>query len=179
MKKMQTIKIETIIKAFEESARNPKNAPTDNAIIEMLENTCLEFLQVEETRSGKLYNRGSVVECVVRYALNDYLRGSASATYKKSVKNEDFSTVRKNQELLSELGLQPNKEYEIKLITSLARASMSSIIKTDVIMVDLRNKTKGVYLVKPNDLVIYNGSSIKDYNNGVALDLLTELLGLE
>ena len=37
MKKMQTIKIETIIKAFEESARNPKNAPTDTTIVEMLE----------------------------------------------------------------------------------------------------------------------------------------------
>jgi hypothetical protein len=178
MKKMQNVNVEIILKAFEESARNPKNAPTDKAIIEMLENTDLQFLQVEETRGGNLYNRGSVVECVVRYQLNSFLRGSASATYKKSVKNEDFSTVRKNQELLSELGLQPNKEYEIKLITSLARASMSNIIKTDVIMIDLRNKTKGVYLVKPNDLVIYNNSSIKDYNNGVALELLSELLGL-
>lgn len=179
MKKMQTIKIETIIKAFEESAKNPKNAPTDNAIIEMLSNTDLQYLRVEETRGGNLYNRGSVVECVVRYQLNDFLRGSASTTYKKSVKNEDFSTVRKNQELLNELGLESNKEYEIKLITSLARASMSNVIKTDIIMVDLRNKTKGVYLVKPNDLVVYNGSSIKDYKNGIALSLLSELLGLE
>lgn len=178
MKKMQTVKIDTIIKAFEESARVPKNAPTDNAIIEMLENTCLEYLQVEETRGGKLYNRGSVVECVIRYVMNDFLRGSASATYKKSIKDLDFSTIRKNQELVQELGLEPNKEYEIKLITSLARASMSSIITTDVIMVDLRGKTKGVYLVKPQDLVIYNGSSIKDYKNGIALELLSELLGL-
>ena len=45
-------------------------------------------------------------------------------------------------------------------------------------MVDLRGKNKGVYLVKPQDLVIYNGSSIKDYNNGVKLELLSELLGL-
>lgn len=179
MKKMQKIKINVIVKAFEESAKNPKNAPTDNAIIEMLENTSLEFLQVEETRGGKLYNRGSVVECVVRYALNDYLRGSASATYKKSVKNEDFTTMRKNADLLSDLGLSSNTNYEIKLITPLARASMSTIIKNDVIMVDLRNKTKGVYLVKPSDLVVYNGSSIKDYKNGVKLDLLNELLGLE
>lgn len=178
MKKMQKININTIIKAFEESARNPKNAPTDNAILEMLDNTCLEFLQVEETRSGKLYNRGSVVECIVRYVLNEYLNGVASATYKKSVKEEDFTTNKKSIELLNDLGLEKNKNYEIKLITSLARASMSNIIKTDVIMIDLRNKSKGVYLVKPNDLVIYNGSSIKDYNNGVALDLLGELLGL-
>lgn len=175
---MQKININTIIKAFEESARNPKNAPTDNAIIEMLENTCLEFLQVEETRGGKLYNRGSVVECVVRYVLNEYLNGVASATYKKSLKDEDFTTNKKSIELLNDLGLEKNKNYEIKLITSLARASMSNIIKTDVIMIDLRNKSKGVYLVKPNDLVIYNNSSIKDYNNGVALDLLSELLGL-
>ena len=178
MSKMQKIKIDLVIEKFGESARNSKNAPTDRAIIEMLENTNLEYLQVEETRGGNLYNRGSVVECVVRYVLNDFLRGSASATYKKSVKNEDFSSVRKNTELLQELGLEPNKNYEIKLITSLARASMSAKIENDVIMVDLRNKTKGVYLVKPQDLVIYNGSSIKDYENGIKLDLLMELLGL-
>lgn len=177
--KMQKIKIDTILKAFEESAKNPKNAPTDSAIVEMLENTALEFLQVEETRGGKLYNRGSVVECITRYALNDYLRGSASATYKKSVKNEDFTTMRKNVDLLNDLGLSKNTNYEIKLITPLARASMSTIINTDVIMIDLRAKTKGAYLVKPNDLILYNGSSIKDYKNGVKLDLLCELLGLE
>lgn len=177
--KMQKIKINTILKAFEESAKNPKNAPTDSAIVEMLENTSLEFLQVEETRGGKLYNRGSVVECITRYALNDYLRGSASATYKKSVKNEDFSTMRKNRDLLHDLGLESNKEYEIKLITPLARASMSTIIKNDIILIDLRAKTKGAYLVKPKDLILYNGSSIKDYQNGVRLDLLCELLGLE
>ena len=100
---------EYLIKAFEESARNPKNAPTDSTIVEMLENTCLEYLQVEETRGGKLFNRGSVVECVVRYVLNDFLRGSASATYKKSVKDLDFSTVRKNQELLQEAHLVEEK----------------------------------------------------------------------
>jgi hypothetical protein len=179
MEKMQKVQINVIIKALKESAKNPKNAPTDRAIMDMLLNTSLEFLQVEETRGGSMYNRGSIVECITRYALNDYLRGCASSTYKKSVKNEDFTTMRKNRELLQDLGLEPNKEYEIKLITSLARASMSSIIKNDVIMIDLRNKTRGAYLVKPNDLILYNGSSIKDYNNGVKLDLLCELLGLE
>lgn len=179
MSKMQKVKIEKVIKLFEESAKNSKNAPTDNAIISMLENTMLEFLQVEETRGGNLYNRGSVVECVVRYALNDYLRGSASSTYKKSLKNEDFTTTRKNADLLQDLGLEINMNYEIKLITSLARASMSAKIENDVIMVDLRAKSKGVYLVKPENLVIYkDGSSIKDYKNGINLDLLSELLGL-
>ena len=178
MSKMQKVNVNVIIERFGESAKNPKNAPTDNTIIEMLENTNLEYLTVEIARGGSVFNRGSVVECIVRYALNEFLRGSANATYKKSVKNEDLSTIRKNQDLLNELGLESNKNYEIKLITSLARASMSNAILTDVIMVDLRGKNKGVYLVKPQDLVIYNGSSIKDYNNGVKLELLSELLGL-
>lgn len=178
MSKMQKVNVNVIIEKFKESAKTPKNAPTDNTIIEMLENTNLEFLTVEIARGGSVFNRGSVIECVVRYALNDFLRGSASANYKKSVKNEDFSTIRKNAELLNELGLESNKNYEIKLITSLARASMSNIITSDIIMVDLRGKNKGVYLVKPQDLVIYNNSSIKDYKKGVKLELLSELLGL-
>ena len=178
MNKMQKIKINVIVKAFEESAKNPKNAPTDNAIIEMLENTALEFLQVEQTRGGALYNRGSVVECITRYTINEYVRGQASAYYKKSVKDLDINLVKCSKDLLNDLNLK-NQDYEIKLITPLARASMSSIIKTDVIIIDLRAKTRGAWLVSPNDLVIYKGSSIKDFQNGIKLDLLTELLGLE
>lgn len=176
--KMQKIKINVIVKAFEESAKNPKNAPTDNAIIEMLDSTCLEFLQVEETRGGKLYNRGSVVECITRHVINEYVRGVTSTYYKKSVKDLDINLSRCSKDLLNDLGLS-NDNYEIKLITPLARASMSTIIKSDIIMIDLRAKTRGAWLVSPNDLIIYNGSSIKDYNNGVKLDLLSELLGLE
>lgn len=176
--KMQKIKINVIVKAFEESAKNPKNAPTDSAIIDMLENTCLEFLQVEETRGGKLYNRGSVVECITRHVINEYVRGIASTYYKKSVKDLDINLSKCSKDLLNDLGLS-NDNYEIKLITPLARASMSTIIKSDIIMIDLRAKTRGAWLVSPSDLVVYNGSSIKDYNNGVKLDLLSELLGLE
>ena len=177
MSKMQKVKIEVIIEKFEESAKNPKNAPTDNTIIEMLDNTSLEFLQVEETRGGALYNRGSVVECITRHIINDYVRGQASSYYKKSVKDLDINLMKCNKDLLNDLNLK-NQDYEIKLITPLARASMSSVIKTDVIIIDLRAKTKGAWLVSPNDLVIYKGSSIKDFQNGVKLDLLTELLGL-
>ena len=175
---MQKVQIQKVIESFKESARVPKNAPTDNTIVNMLENTNLQFLKVEPTRSGLIFNRGSVVECIVRNVINEYVRGQASTYYKKSVNDLDISLNKCNKNLLNDLGLS-NENYEIKLITSLARASMSSKIESSVIMIDLRAKTKGAYLVSPNDLIIYNSSSIKDYKNGIKLDLLTELLGIE
>jgi hypothetical protein len=48
--------VNAIIERYEmDSARNVKNAPTNNAIIEMLENTSLEYLQVETSRSGSIF----------------------------------------------------------------------------------------------------------------------------
>lgn len=176
------VSVNAIIERYEmDSARNVKNAPTNNSIIEMLENTSLEFLQVETSRSGSVFNRGSVVECVIRNVCNEFLNGKSATTYKKSVSNEDFTTYKKNADLVKQLGLEPNKKYEIKLITSLARASYSGVIDSDIIIVDLRAKTYGVYLVKPSDIVIYNKGGqlgIKDYKNGKNLTLLEELVGM-
>lgn len=179
MSKMQKVKIENIIKSYElDSLQHIKNKPTNSLIISMLQNSSLESLQVEPTRGGAIYNRGSVVECLFRAVANEYINGKVASLYKKSTNEEDFNTNKKNAQYVKELGLEPNTKYEIKCISSLARASMSTKVVNPCIVVDLRAKTLGVYLVQPKDLVIYNGSSIKDYKNGVALNLLNELLGL-
>ena len=179
MSKMQKVKIENIIKSYElDSIAHSKNKPTNELIISMLENASVESLQVEPTRGGGIYNRGSVVECLFRAVANEYINGKVASLYKKSTNEEDFNTNKKNAQYVRELGLEPNTKYEIKCISSLARASMSTKVVNPCIIVDLRAKTLGVYLVQPKDLVIYNGSSIKDYTNGVSLDLVSELLGL-
>jgi hypothetical protein len=179
MSKMQKVKIETIIKSYKlDSLQHEKNKPTNSLIVSMLENATIDSLQVEFARGGGIYNRGSVVECLTRAVANEYINGRVASLYKKSTNEEDFNTNKKNAQYVRELGLEPNTNYEIKLITSLARASMSTKVVNPCIVIDLRAKTLGVYLVQPKDLVIYNGSSIKDYNNGVALSLLSELLGL-
>ena len=179
MSKMQKVQINQIVRAYErDSVAHSKNKPTNALIISMLENSSLDSLQVEPTRGGTIYNRGSVVECLTRAALNEFINGKVASLYKKSTNEEDFNTNKKNAERVSELGLQVNTNYEIKVISSLARASMSAKIVNPCIMVDLRAKTLGVYLVQPQNLVIYNGSSIKDYTNGQPLELLAELLGL-
>lgn len=176
---MKKIKIEAIIKSYEmDNVAHSKNAPTNNAIISMLENTSLEYLTVEPTRSGQIFNRGSVAECVIRSVINEYVNGVSANHYKKSSKGVDLSTNKKSVDMLQDLGLTSNKSYEIKLISSLARASYDNTNKSDfIIMLDIRAKSKGVYLVNYNDLVLYNGTSIKDYK-GERLDLLCELLGL-
>ena len=177
---MKKIQIEAIIKSYAmDSQAHPKNAPTNNALISMLKNTSLEYLTVEPTRTGAIYNRGSVAECIIKSIINEYVLGQTSNHYKKSSKGVDLSTKRKSVEMLQDLGLSTNKSYEIKLISSLARASYDNTNKSDfVIMLDIRAKSKGVYLVNYNDLVLYNETSIKDYKNAKRLDLLGELLGL-
>ena len=176
---MKKVKINEIVKSYEmDSVAHSKNAPTNNALITMLENSSLEYLTVEPTRSGNIFNRGSVAECVIRSVINEYVIGHTSNHYKKSGNGSDLSTKRKSVDMLQDLGLLSNKSYEIKLISSLARASYDNTNKSDfIIMLDIRAKSKGVYLVKYSDLVLYNGTSIKDYK-GQRLDLLCELLGL-
>lgn len=175
---MKKIKINEIVKTYQmDSVAHPKNAPTNNTLITMLENTNLEFLSVEPSRSGNIFNRGSVAECVMRSVVNEYISGVSAKHYKKSTHAEDLTTKRKSVEMLQDLGLQTNKTYEIKLLSSLARASYDNANKSDyIIMIDIRAKSKGVYLVNYNDLVLYNATSIKDYK-GQRLDLLGELLG--
>lgn len=176
---MKKIKINEIVKTYQmDSVAHPKNAPTNNAIITMLENSNLEFLTVGPTRTGAIFNRGSVAECVIRSVINEYINGASAKHYKKSTHAEDLTTKRKNAEMLQDLGLQTNKTYEIKLLSSLARASYDNTNKSNhIIMIDIRAKSKGVYLVNYNDLILYNATSIKDYK-GQRLDLLGELLGL-
>lgn len=175
---MKKININEIIKSYAmDSVAHLKNAPTNNAMITMLENTSLEYLTVEPTRTGAIYNRGSVAECVIRSVINEYVNGVSANHYKKSSNGVDLSTKHKSVEMLNDLGLATNKTYEIKLISSLARASYDNANKSDfVIMLDIRAKSKGVYLVNYNDLVLYNETSIKDYK-GKRLNLLSELLG--
>lgn len=177
---IKKIEINEIIKSYEmDSVANPKNAPTNKIIIKMLENSSLEFLSVEINRGGLIYNRGSVVECLLRACVNEYLSGKISHHYKKQSNGVDLSTKKKNTMLLNELGLLSGSTYEIKALSSLARASYNNHNKSDyIIMVDIRAKSLGVYLVKYSDLVFYNATSIKDYKQGKRLDLLGELLGL-
>lgn len=175
---MEKILVNEIIKKYQMNNSVAKNAPTNNAIIKMLQATELKSLVVEPAKSGAVLNRGSVVECVVRYALIEYILGEAPKTMKKSTSNEDFNTKGFDIEMLEDLGLQANTNYEIKLLSSIARASYEDKKEMPIIMVDLRAKSKGVYLVEPKDLVLYNPKSISDYTKGTRLDLVSELLGI-
>ena len=178
-KQMKKVSVQTIINAYkQDNNERPKNAQTNNIIIEMLENASVDFLTVEINQNGTIYNRGSVAECLGRACVNEYVNGSTSNHYKKSTQGHDLSTNKKSVAMLKDLGLESNKAYEFKLISGLARASYDNKENADnIIMIDIRLKTKGVYLVNYNDLVLYNGTSIKDYK-GQRLDLLCELLGL-
>ena len=180
MKKIKKIAINELIKGYElDSISHTKNAPSNTILINMLENSNLEFLSVEINRGGVIHNRGSVIECLVRACINEYVKGSTSNHYKKQCKGFDLSTKNKSAIMLFDLGLFSGMNYEIKSISSLARASYSNKEQGDfIIMVDIRAKSKGVYLVEYSDLIFYNETSIKGYKQGKRLELLEELLGL-
>lgn len=177
---MEKINASLIIEKLTEGSKNTKNAPTNNLVINCILNAGLDKIGVETTRSNGGFNRGSIVECCIKKVINDYLGIGTKTENEKSVSDYDLNLTKRNKELLNELGLN-NKTYEVKCISSLARASAiapSSIAKIeDVIMVDLRAKSLGVYLVNKKDLILYDkNNSIQDYKNSKKLELLSELL---
>lgn len=178
--KMQKVSINELIATYEaDSKERPENAKTNALMIAMLENASIEFLTVELNQNSTIYNRGSVGECLGSACVNEYVTGRVAKHYAKKMQGVDFTTYNKNAKRLQELGLDPSKTYDFKVISGKSRASYSNKEKADFyIIIDIRLKTKGVYLVSFENLIFYNDTSIKDYKQGKRLDLLGELLGL-
>lgn len=180
-KKLLLVESENIIEKLE--CCSDKERATNQALINMLENSGLEKVGIEPSKTGKSFNRGSLAECIIRASILQYL-GFSVEEIRKSVNGLDINLCKRNKELLKDLGLD-NLSYEIKLLTSLSRASkIEKDNQAKVIMVDLRKKSFGIWLVNRNDLVLYQNcnpkdnayNSIKDYNKGAYLELLSELV---
>lgn len=165
---------------------NQKEKSTNDKIISMLENSNLEKVKIEISKNGS-FNRGSLVECLVKSAILNYLYIDNSKIAKSQKGENDLNLSKRSKDLLKELGLE-NQNYEIKLLTSLARASRINDLNAckKVLMVDLRNKSCGCYVVDKENLILYTNckpnenayNSIKDYKNGIELETLSEILGL-
>lgn len=179
---MQKIKVNEIIKSYEMDALNkPKNKATNEKIIEMLLNTTLESISVNPTKSLAVCNRGEVVECMLKSQVFDYLGKDKEIKTSKCYSNDLDLRQEKDLESLEDLGLY-NSTYEIKFISPLANATVKNNKTKKVLIVNVVEKFGcGVYLVDSKNLVVNNSKHIKAESvlNGVRLDLLSELLGLE
>lgn len=180
MKKLEMIKSELVLEKL--GLSKGKKAQTDLLLVDMVLNSGLEKIGIEKTSNGG-FNRGSLGECCLRAVILQYL-GLDIENISKSLSDLDINLTKRNKDLLNELGLK-NQAYEIKTLTSLARASkLERLDLKEILLVDTRAKTKGVYLVNVKDLDLYQNcepcdnayNSIKGYKKAERLELLSELL---
>lgn len=179
---MTNVKKELVIELLrKDSAKNPKNAPTNDLVAEMLENCNIENLGVSPTRSGALYNRGEIVEIVVKSMIFEYCGLDFENINKALQKEHDLITSKIDVELLQDLGLPKSANIEIKFTSSIANASVKNNKARYCLIVNACSKYGlGAYLVESKKLEKDNHDHIKPSSvlNGVLLELLSELLGL-
>lgn len=180
IKQKQQVEINEIIKALsvhhltiKNSYKQKYNEEVNNQIISMLEYVDLEKMEVE--RQGALYNRGVIGENVTKYHALNYLEKAFNG-YKSMAHTCDLDLRKCDINLLNDLGLK-RSTYEIKTLTKVANAHQSKHNNNNYIILDLKY-IKKVVLVNKKDLITDNSGHITGYNNGVVLELLSELVGL-
>lgn len=178
--KKQQVKIEDIINALSVhhlTIKNPYkqkyNEETNNTFIEMLEYLDIETMECE--KQGSIYNRGVIGENVTKYHALNYLEKAFNG-YKSMAHTCDLDLRKCDIQLLNDLGLK-RSTYEIKTLTKVANAHQSKHNNNNYIILDLKYINK-VVLVNKDDLISDNSGHIVGYNNGIVLELLSELVGL-
>lgn len=149
------------------------NQEVNELLIDLLGYIDLDTMEVE--KQNALYNRGVIGENIVKYHILNALDKSFNGC--KSLTNTCDIDLRKcDSELLSELGLK-RSTYEIKTLTKVANAHASKHNNKNYIILDLK-QSYSVVLVNKEDLISDNSGHITGYNNGIVLELLSELVGL-
>ena len=152
-----------LVKALTLNSSEQKNAVYSNSILlQMLEKSPLEVVQVEPTKNGFIANRGSLCETLVKSAISEYVVGY------RTQRNSDIKRPHgEHRAKFAELGLNPDLNYEVKFSTSFALASKSTL------------KTKFVLLVVKEGVYLVESSKYQRINcpQGERLDRLSEKLG--
>lgn len=178
--KKQQVEISVIIEALsvhhltiKNSYKQKYNEEVNNQIISMLEYVDLEKMEVE--RQGGVYNRGVIGENIIKYHILNALDKDFNG-YKSMAHTCDIDLRKCNIQLLNDLGLK-RSTYEIKTLTKVANAHESKHNNKNYIILDLKKNNK-VMLVNSENLIHDNSGHVIGYNNGVVLEVLTELIGL-
>lgn len=178
--KKSQVKINAIISALEVhhlTIKNPYkqvyNKEVNEKLIEMLEYLDVESMECE--KQNALYNRGVIGENIIKYHILSALDKTFNGC--KSITNTCDIDLRKcDIDLLSELGLKKST-YEIKTLTKVANAHESKHNNKNYIILDLKY-SDSVVLVSKDNLITDKSGHITGYNNGVVLEVLSELVGL-
>lgn len=151
--------------------QQPKAKYSNNVILQMLE--CMPStldIEVEPTRSGFAFNRGSLVECLIRAVItNDYIQCRANA------RESDLNSMDFTSEQLALINGIKSKNIEIKFSTSFAPATKKSN-KARYTIIACEH---GVYMIESKNIVWTKAGKL-NINNQNSRDLtpLNELMDL-
>lgn len=145
----------------------PKAKYSNNILLAMLDKMPSDFVAtLEPTREGFAINRGSLAECLVKYAITGECEKSQASI-------ADLDTSKTSQAVLDKYGLPRSTNIEIKYSTSFAPAThKTSKARYTIIVSQL-----GIHLIESRNLVSTSAGKI-NINNQRAKDLV-ELKALE
>lgn len=162
---------ELINALVENNTNQPKAKYSNNAIIQMLESLSVDFTaDVEPTRNGFAFNRGSLVECIIKAVVCGLDSG-----VKSNCRVADLDTMHLDAEHLALVNGVKSSNIEIKFSTSFAPAThKTSKARKTIIVCEY-----GIYMLDSKNIVPTKSGKI-NINNQNKNDLteLSELMDL-
>ena len=115
--------------------QQPKAKYSNNIILKMLENLPTTFVvELEPTRNGFAFNRGSLVECIVNAVITNNFD-----QVKHQAHQSDLNTTKLNAQQLALVNNVKSSNIEIKFSTSFAPATHKTSKARYTIIVSERN----------------------------------------
>ena len=142
-----------LIDIFEQNSIMQEKAKTSNDIILRILYNCDKDFKIacELTRSGKVPNRGSVIECIINHAItnNPYI-------IKSNFGECDLNTRKQGYKKMKNLELGQRITTEIKFATGFADATRITSNPSQVILVT----PNGIWKFDPQDIIYNNHNRI-------------------
>lgn len=151
--------------------QQPKAKYSNNAILKMLENLPCDFVvELEPTRNGFAFNRGSLVECII----NAVLTNNYNQT-KRQAHQSDLNTLKLSDNALRLVNNVKSSNIEIKFSTSFAPATHKTSKARYTIIVSERN----IVMLESKNIVCTASGKINASNQRLKdCIVLTELMDL-
>lgn len=160
-------KNELIVELTKNNATQPKAKYSNNILLAMLSKVNNDFVAtLEPTKNGFAFNRGSLCECLVKYAIT-------KDTTKSQAFESDLNTTKLSDKELAFFDIPKSNNIEIKYSTTFAPAThKTSKARYTIIVSQL-----GAHLIESKNIISTSSGKI-NISNQRAKDLI-ELKNLE
>ena len=171
MKKYNYLELVALLQ--QNNQQQPKAKYSNNAILRMLEKMPSNFVvELEPTRNGFAFNRGSLVECII----NAVLTNNYNQT-KRQAHESDLNTLKLSDNALRLVNNVKSSNIEIKFCTSFAPATHKTSKARYTIIVS----EKSIIMLESKNIVSTASGKINASNQRVKdcteLSELMDLLG--